>query len=116
MTELSADIHERTILTTDVVGSTALLRRYPNDMLSAMDLLDRILYVTIRRHSGDPLRSTGDGVPAIFNQPLSLYLPAQHCGNPISRRAGDLNPAVNPAVALLRRQAATRTSIWLTGF
>ena len=92
MTELSADIHERTILTTDVVGSTALLRRYPNDMLSAMDLLDRIHYVTIRRHSGDPMRSTGDGVPAIFNQPLSLYLPAQHCGNPISRRAGDLNP------------------------
>ena len=76
LTGLSADIHERTILTTDVVGSTALLRRYPNDMLGAMDLHDRILYAAIRRHSGDPFRSTGDGVLAIFNQPLDAVLAA----------------------------------------
>src|SRR5450756_2644912 len=66
----SAGSHERTILTTDIVGSTALLRRYPNDMLGAMDLHDQILYAAIRRRSGDPFRNTGDGVLAIFEQPL----------------------------------------------
>src|SRR5450631_4834343 len=50
----SAGSRETTILTTDVVGSTALLRRYPNDMLAAMDLHDQILYAAIRRRSGDP--------------------------------------------------------------
>jgi hypothetical protein len=33
--DLPLDGRERTILTTDIVGSTALLRRYPNDMLAA---------------------------------------------------------------------------------
>jgi class 3 adenylate cyclase len=51
--ESSADSRERTILTTDVVGSTALLRRYPDDMMGAMDLHDQILHAAIRHHSGD---------------------------------------------------------------
>ena len=68
--ETSADVRERTILTTDIVGSTALLRRYPNDMMNAMDLHDQVLRTAIRRHSGDPFRSTGDGVLAIFDRPL----------------------------------------------
>jgi len=74
--DLPSDGRERTILTTDIVGSTALLRRYPNDMLAAMDLHDRILYATIRRHGGDPFRSTGDGVLAIFNHPLEAVMAA----------------------------------------
>jgi predicted ATPase/class 3 adenylate cyclase len=72
----SAGSRESTILTTDIVGSTALLRRYPNDMLDAMDLHDQILHAAIRRHSGDPFRSTGDGVLAIFEQPLDAVLAA----------------------------------------
>ena len=67
---------ESTILTTDVVGSTALLRRYPNDMLAAMDLHDQILHAAIRRRSGDPFRHTGDGVLAIFERPLDAVLAA----------------------------------------
>lgn len=74
--ESSADSRERTILTTDVVGSTALLRRYPNDMMGAMDLHDQILHAAIRHHSGDPFRSTGDGVLAIFDRPLNAVMAA----------------------------------------
>jgi predicted ATPase/class 3 adenylate cyclase len=73
-TSESSDVRERTILTTDIVGSTALLRRYPNDMMSAMDLHDRVLHAAIRRHAGDPFRSTGDGVLAIFDRPLDAVL------------------------------------------
>jgi predicted ATPase/class 3 adenylate cyclase len=78
-TELSASSagsRETTILTTDVVGSTALLRRYPNDMLAAMDLHDQILYAAIRRRSGNPFRNTGDGVLANFDRPLDAVLAA----------------------------------------
>jgi len=74
--ESSVDSRERTILTTDVVGSTALLRRYPNDMMDAMDLHDQILHAAIHRHSGDPFRSTGDGVLAIFDRPLDAVMAA----------------------------------------
>jgi predicted ATPase/class 3 adenylate cyclase len=72
----SAGHHESTILTTDIVGSTALLRRYPNDVMGAMDLHDQILHAAIRRYSGDPFRHTGDGVLAIFERPLDAVLAA----------------------------------------
>ena len=75
-TELSAVSRESTILATDVVGSTALLRRYPNDAMSAMDLHDQILHAAIRRRSGDPFRHTGDGVLAIFERPRDAVLAA----------------------------------------
>ena len=71
-----AGSRESTILTTDIVGSTTLLRRYPNDMLGAMDLHDRILHGAIRRHGGDPFKDTGDGVLAMFERPLDAVLAA----------------------------------------
>jgi predicted ATPase/class 3 adenylate cyclase len=75
-TDLSSDNRERTILTTDIVGSTALTRRYPNDMMAAMDLHDQILTAAIRRHAGDPFRSTGDGILAAFDRPLDAVMAA----------------------------------------
>lgn len=72
----TTDGQESTILTTDIVGSTSLLRRYPNDMMGAMDLHDQILHAAIRRHDGNPFRSTGDGVLAIFDRPLDAVLAA----------------------------------------
>lgn len=72
----SAGGRERTILTTDIVGSTALLRRYPNEIMGAMDLHDQILHAAIHRRSGDPFRHTGDGVLAIFERPLDAVLAA----------------------------------------
>jgi predicted ATPase/class 3 adenylate cyclase len=72
----SANSWESTILTTDIVGSTALLRRYPNDIMGAMDLHDQILHAAVRRRSGDPFRHTGDGVLAIFERPVDAVLAA----------------------------------------
>ena len=65
---------ERTFLLTDVVGSTALHRRYPGHMLGAMDLHDHLLQAAIRRHGGDPFKNTGDGVYASFDHPLRAVL------------------------------------------
>ena len=74
--EIPSESRERTILTTDIVGSTGLLRRFPNDMMGAMDLHDQILHTSIRRYSGDPFRSTGDGVLAAFDRPVDAVMAA----------------------------------------
>ena len=67
---------ERTFLATDVAGSTALHRRYPDDMLAAMDLHDQILHAAIRGRHGDPFKNTGDGVFAVFERPVDAVLAA----------------------------------------
>src|SRR5260370_31087810 len=74
--EIPSESRERTILTTDIVGSTGLLRRFPNDMMGAMDLHDQILHTSIRRYSGYPFRSTGDGVLAAFDRPVDAVMAA----------------------------------------
>lgn len=65
----AAESLERTFLATDVVGSTALHRRFPADMLAAMDLHDAIVAATVQRHGGEVFKHTGDGVNALFPQP-----------------------------------------------
>jgi class 3 adenylate cyclase len=99
----SADSRERTILTTDVVGSTALLRRYPNDMMGAMDLHDQILHAAIRHHSGDPFRSTGDGVLAIFDRPLDAVIWHPHGPDPRARESRLLWPCFANGHAIAER-------------
>lgn len=61
---------ERTFLTTDIEGSTALHQRYPDKMLPALELHDDILSTAIRQFNGDPFRHTGDGILARFERPL----------------------------------------------
>ncbi|HQU01103.1 MAG TPA: adenylate/guanylate cyclase domain-containing protein, partial [Acetobacteraceae bacterium] len=67
---------ERTILTTDVVGSTALLHRFPRDLIGAMDQHDQILQAAILRHRGTPFKNTGDGIFAIFDRPMDAIAAA----------------------------------------
>jgi Adenylate and Guanylate cyclase catalytic domain len=45
-------------------------------MMGAMDLHDQILHAAIRRHSGEPFRSTGDGVLAAFDRPADAAMAA----------------------------------------
>ncbi len=59
---------ELAFLTTDIVGSAELHRRFPSDMIAAMDLHDEILHGAIRRANGNPFKHTGDGVLAAFER------------------------------------------------
>jgi predicted ATPase/class 3 adenylate cyclase len=63
------DSAERTILTTDIVGSTAMIHRHPDDIVAAMDQHDHILAAAIARHHGQSFKNTGDGIFAIFARP-----------------------------------------------
>ncbi len=66
----------QTILTTDVVGSTALLNRFPQHAIEAMDQHDNLLRAAILRHEGVPFKHTGDGIFAIFAAPAQAVAAA----------------------------------------
>jgi predicted ATPase/class 3 adenylate cyclase len=58
-----------TFLFTDIEGSSRLWEEQPGRMQRALALHDRILRSAVERNSGAVLKSTGDGVHAIFRDP-----------------------------------------------
>ena len=106
--EMHSDSRERTILTTDIVGSTVLLRRFPDEMMGAMDLHDQILHAAIRRHSGDPFRSTGDGVMAAFDRPMDAVLAAIDAHREMRRVAWGPTGRLQVRLGIHTGQARTR--------
>jgi len=58
-----------TFLFTDIEGSSRLWEEQPGRMQRALALHDRILRSAVGRNSGDVVKSTGDGMHAIFRDP-----------------------------------------------
>jgi predicted ATPase/class 3 adenylate cyclase len=53
-------------LFTDIEGSTSLWERYPREMPAALATHDRILRGAVEREGGRIIKTTGDGVMAVF--------------------------------------------------
>ena len=71
-TRPSAGVRRRfaTIMFTDIVSSTATASRLGDDMWrTTMESHDRIAWTTTDRHHGRIVKSTGDGVLAVFDTP-----------------------------------------------
>ena len=75
----------RTFLFTDVEGSTRLWEQYPDAMRSALARHDAILRAAIGGADGEIVKSTGDGLMAIFAAPLD----AVSAGIAAQRTLGD---------------------------
>lgn len=56
-----------TFLFTDIEGSTKLWEQYPEDMKAALAKHDSILKEAIESNHGDIIKTTGDGVHAVFS-------------------------------------------------
>ena len=70
-----------TFLFTDVEGSTRLWEQYPREMQSALERHDVILRSAIADAAGDVVKTTGDGLMAVFDTPVaavSAAIAAQH--------------------------------------
>jgi predicted ATPase/class 3 adenylate cyclase len=70
-----------TFLFTDLEGSTALWERHPTTMGAALTRHDAILLDAITAHHGDLVKSTGDGVHAVFpsaRDGVAAAVAAQH--------------------------------------
>jgi predicted ATPase/class 3 adenylate cyclase len=59
-----------TILFTDVEGSTRLWEREPEQMRAALARHDAISRAAVQAHRGIVVKTTGDGVHAVFDDPL----------------------------------------------
>ena len=59
-----------TFLFTDIEGSTRLWEEHPERMRPAMARHDALLRQSVAAHSGSVVKMTGDGVHAIFEDPL----------------------------------------------
>jgi predicted ATPase/class 3 adenylate cyclase len=59
-----------TFIFTDIEGSTRLWEKQPGEMRRALALHDSILRKTIEKYQGQVIKSTGDGIHAVF--PVSL--------------------------------------------
>ena len=59
-----------TILFTDIEGSTRLWEREPEQMRPALARHDSIARAAVEGHGGIVVKSTGDGIHAIFENPL----------------------------------------------
>jgi predicted ATPase/class 3 adenylate cyclase len=59
-----------TILFTDVEGSTRLWEREPEQMRAALARHDAITRAAVQAHRGIVVKTTGDGIHAVFDDPL----------------------------------------------
>ena len=76
-------LHEAalTFLFTDVEGSTRLWEQHPREMQGALERHDALLRTAIGDADGDVVKSTGDGLMAVFSAPgaaVSSAIAAQH--------------------------------------
>src|SRR5580765_3389195 len=55
-----------TFLFTDIEGSTRLWQEHPEAMKSALAQHDEILSTAVTQHDGHVVKTTGDGVHAVF--------------------------------------------------
>ena len=62
-----------TFLFTDLEGSTGLWERYPHAMEPTLARHDAILRTAIEGANGQVVKSTGDGLMAVFPSAVSLY-------------------------------------------
>jgi predicted ATPase/class 3 adenylate cyclase len=60
-----------TFLFTDVEGSTRLWEQHPQDMQAALERHDALLRSAIGDDSGSVVKTTGDGLMAVFDSPAS---------------------------------------------
>jgi predicted ATPase/class 3 adenylate cyclase len=59
----------KTLLFTDIEGSSRLWEQQPERMTSALAWHDRVLREAVGRHRGQLVKSTGDGMLAVFDDP-----------------------------------------------
>ncbi|HKU87732.1 MAG TPA: adenylate/guanylate cyclase domain-containing protein [Casimicrobiaceae bacterium] len=88
-----------TFLFTDIEGSTAMWEEQPEQMAQAMSRHDALLRDCVQRHDGRIVKTTGDGIYAVFEKPahglaavldiqLALLDPATTAGIALRVRCG----------------------------
>ncbi len=84
------DTATRTILFTDIVGSTALTQRLGDEAAMAIVTAhDEIVRSALAEHGGREVKHTGDGIMAVFVSAVGAVRAAIHAQRELSTYAGD---------------------------
>src|SRR4051812_34561149 len=86
-----------TFLFTDIEGSTRLWEREPSRMHDALAQHDALAAQTVAAHRGRIVKSTGDGIHAVFADPLDAVMAA------VALQMALANPTATAGVALAVR-------------
>ena len=65
-----------TILFTDLENSTRLWEQFPDEMRPAMARHDELMQAAIKNHNGRIVKTTGDGLHAVFDSPADAIAAA----------------------------------------
>src|ERR1700754_307730 len=68
------DLQDATFLFTDIEGSTRLWEEEPERMKVALASHDTLARAAVEEHRGQVVKMTGDGVHAVFDDPLDAVL------------------------------------------
>ena len=97
-----------TFLFTDLEGSTRLWEEHPSTMRAALAHHDHLVRDAIERHSGIVVKTTGDGVHAVFTSPVDALVASIAAQRDLDAEAWDGTPplrvrmGVHTGVAELR--------------
>jgi predicted ATPase/DNA-binding SARP family transcriptional activator len=89
-----------TFLFTDIEESTRLWADFPDAMPGALELHDAILDEAVTRHGGTVLKRTGDGVNAVFDEPVGALEAAVSAQLALDGMAWPTTPPVRARIGI----------------
>jgi predicted ATPase/class 3 adenylate cyclase/Tfp pilus assembly protein PilF len=97
-----------TFVFTDIAGSTRLWERHPADMPAALERHDALLTGAVQAHAGRVFKTTGDGLCAVFDNPVTAVQAAAAMQRAVRAEAwGTIGP-VRVRIALVTGPADER--------
>ena len=74
LVRVSSDSFVATFVFTDIEGSTRWWEREPDRMRRALARHDALSHASVQAHRGRLVKRTGDGIHAVFDEPLDAVL------------------------------------------
>jgi len=97
-------------LFTDVEGSTRLWDRLPQAMKTALERHDRILQAAVAASNGQVVKTTGDGIMAIFSSAAAAVSACLAVQRDLAAEPWEATGALQVRMGLHAGEAATRSS------
>jgi predicted ATPase/class 3 adenylate cyclase len=97
-------------LFTDVEGSTRLWERFPQAMKTALERHDRILQAAVAASSGQVVKTTGDGMMAVFSSAAAALGACLTAQRDLAAEAWGATGPLRVRMGLHAGEAATRSS------
>lgn len=100
---------DRTFLFTDIEASTRLWEEHPEEMATALERHDSVLTSAIADNRGAVLKTTGDGVIAVFDSPVNAITASLHIQRVLSGSTWEATGPLRVRVGVHTGEAQSRS-------